>query len=312
MALLVDGPAKVAFATTQALAARALADAVPNPYAKRLAARGVFVAIDSLISLARQSRNLIKETKANKSDLADLKQALNDLADRDWGPYEEIRDRIGAHRQPVGGGDDTLGWAAANELWAQVDAPLVGVLCEDVVAIDRSLQVLTGRPATTEPALSGAAQAALAAAPDFNRARAGLAVATGSFGETQEGTVTPLQGGTIGERLRQISDTIDGWEFYAAVVPHVAAEQPFLRAAISGAIIETAGLVELVFDVPEGRAPANRFAPLVELIPSTYPELADLQSAPQRSVSGGRVMDPGSPEHRRGPYRRADAPRIAA
>ena len=50
-----------------------------------------------------------------------------------------------------------------------------------------------------------------------------------------------------------------------------------VRAVTAGGIIETANVIELIFDVPAGRSADNRFAPLVEMIPLAYPEAADLR-----------------------------------
>lgn len=93
---ILDGTAKTTFALTQALAARALADAVPDPHAKRIAARGVFIAVDSFITVARQTRNAIPKSKTNSAERLAIKQSLNHLADRDWGP---IRGAARPHRR---------------------------------------------------------------------------------------------------------------------------------------------------------------------------------------------------------------------
>jgi hypothetical protein len=274
---LVDGPQKLSFLLTQALAAQALANAIPDPLGKRLAARGVFVAVDGFVELARQTRNGIPRSANTKGDLDATKDALNALADRDWGPYSPLRDRIGAHRQPIGGEDNVRGWAGANELWAQVDAPLVGVLCDDMAEIYAGVQRLMKTSAFAAPVLPTETADKISAAPHF-QARAGLRVATGSFGETIMNTLTPVQGGAIGERLRQISDTIDGFECYATLIGFVGGLVAFERAVVAGAVIEAANMVELVFDVPSGRTAANRYPPLVDLIPSHYAEAADLRS----------------------------------
>ena len=278
---IVDGPQKAALAVAQAQAARALAEAVPDQHAKRLTARGVFVAVAMFIDVARQTRTTITTTKANRADLAVLKQALNVLADRDWGPYRPLRDRVGAHRQPIDGADDPGSWGAANELFAHVDATLVGVLCDDMADMNAELQRLTNGHAASAPVLPPDSIARIAAAPHF-QPRNGLRLATGSFGETIANAISPVQPTAIGERLRQISDTIDGFECYAALAPCVAGLPMFERAIVAGAIIETANMVELVFELPAGRAANNRYAPLVDLIPPHYAEAADLRAAATR------------------------------
>lgn len=279
--MIVDGPKKTAFALEQALAARELAGSIPSPHAQRLAARGVFVAVVSFIGLARQTRKAAPRCKATAALFADLKRALNDLADRDWGPYSPLRDRIGAHRQPIGGTDDVNSWEATNKLWAHIDAPLIGVLCDDMVCIQEDLRELTGGPEVVASALPASARESIAGHSHF-RPPNGLRIATGSFGETIPDSITPIVATAIGERLRQISDTIDGFECYAALNDAVPTLLGFMRTIMAGAIIETANLVELIFEVPANRALADRYAPLVDLIPAQYAEAAELRAAKQQ------------------------------
>lgn len=274
--VVVDGIEKARFVLTQASAAAALADAVPNPFAKRLAARGVFVAVASFIDVARAARNELSRTKGNDAELGVVKAELNALADRDWGPYRPLRDRIGAHRQPIGETEGAATWAAANALFAEIDRPLVGVLCDDMWTIFDRLAAVAHANAFAGHELSAATTARIAAA--FPQGEpASVTTATGSFGETIANSLTAIQGGAIGERLRQVGDALDGWELYATVGDAVNQERWLHRAVMAGGIIETANIIELIFELPSGRAPDNRFAPLVELIPSTYAEGSDLQ-----------------------------------
>ena len=275
MAKIVDGAQKLEFLVQQAHAAAALADAVPDPASKRFAASGVFVALDSFLALARQARNAIPTSDQNRPSLEEAKAALNGLADRDWGPYSPLRDRLSAHRQPLDS-DGVDAWAAANELWAEVDAPLIGVLCDDIATIYAMLSPHCGGAPFAAPTLSPAAGAALTQAPSF-QPREGISIASGSFGETIAATISPLQGGEVGQRLREVADTIDAFNCFAEISQCVTAEPSFGRAALRGAIIETANIVELVFEVPGGSAPENYFKPLVDLIPSTYHEAGELR-----------------------------------
>jgi hypothetical protein len=206
----------------------------------------------------------------------EAKRALNALADRDWGPYSPLRDRLSAHRQPIADDDGVASWAGANELWAQIDSPLIGVLLEDMAAIYSSLGALCGAPAFSPPSLPQASATAIARAPGF-QPREGVSIASGSFGETIAQTITPLQGGAIGQRLREVGDTIDAMNCLGQISQCVVGEPTFGRAALRGAILETQNIVELVFEVPSSRAPTNRFDPLVDLIPSTYGEAAELR-----------------------------------
>jgi hypothetical protein len=281
MAKIVDGAQKLGFLLQQAQAAAALADAVPDPAAKRFAASGVFVALDSFVTLARQTRNAIPAGKHNRADLDKAKTALNGLGDRDWGAYAPLRDRLSAHRQPLNDGDGIAAWGAANELWAEIDAPLIGVLCDDMAEIYARLAPHAGGTPITPPVLPPLAAEALAQAPGF-QPREGLSIASGSFGETIAATLSPLQGGEVGQRLREVADTIDAYSCYGEISQCVVGQLLFGRAALRGAIIEAANIVELVFEVPEGRAAENYFDPLVDLIPTNYREAGELRAEFQR------------------------------
>ena len=147
--------------------------------------------------------------------------------------------------------------------------------------INAELQRLATGRALVAPVLPSHALVSIASARHF-QPRDGMRLATGSFGETVGNSISSVQGAAIGERLRQISDTIDGFECYAALAPCVAGLPVFERAVVAGAIIETANMVELVFEVPAGRAADNRYAPLVELIPPHYVEADDLRAAAAR------------------------------
>jgi hypothetical protein len=275
--MIINGVEKARFALRQAESAAALADALADPFDKRFAARGVFVALASFIDIARQTRNQVSKTKANATKLATVKTALNALADRDWGPYRPLRDRIGAHRQPIGDSDGPLSWRAANELFAEIDRPLVEVLRDDMQSIFNDLAGFVGADAFVPRGLSPDVIARITAARPATEPGE-VAIATGSFGETIANSLTPIQCGAIGERLRQVADAVDGWELYGSLNDAVHGDRALYRAVIAGAIIETANVIELIFDIPSGRSTENRFRPLVEMIPTEYPEAADLQS----------------------------------
>jgi len=275
----VDSARKTAYALQQALVARAIADVVPDEHQKRLVVRGVFVALVNFTAAARHARKGIPSSKGNRAELAEIKQKVNELADRDFGPYAPLRDRIGAHRQPIGGQDDHEARDQAARLWSEVDAPLVGVLCDDMTQIHAALHALGGAPALTPPTMSDDATRAIAVADFFAKGPAGSVIDVGSFGDARENMVGAVQGGAVGERVRQIADTIDGFELHASLVPDLLGQLPFERFCRAGALIETCNLVELALDVPVDRRPQDRVDPLVDLVSARLPEHADLAKA---------------------------------
>lgn len=77
---LVDGYAKTRFALTQAHAARALAAALPDAAAAEVVGRGVAVAADAYLELARRLRNAVPSNKTTKPQLNEIKTAIAALA----------------------------------------------------------------------------------------------------------------------------------------------------------------------------------------------------------------------------------------
>lgn len=289
-----DSGRKTAYALQQALVAQAIADVVPYAHHKRLVARGVFVAVVNFISVARQARTVITSTKQNRARLGEIKQKLNDLAERDWGPYAELRNRIGAHRQPIGGQDNHEAREEASRLWSEVDAPLIGVLCDDLIDIHAALHALGGAAPLSPPVMSTASAHAIAVDSFFAQRAPGTVIDVGSFGEARENMVSAVQLGPVGERVRQIADTIDGFELHAMLFPYLRGQLPFERFCRAGALIEACNLVELALDVPAGRRPKDRVDPLVDLLSSGLPERADLARAranlPRPEVEWARYL----------------------
>lgn len=274
-----DSARKTAYALQQALVAQAITDVVPDEHHRRLVARGVFVALVNFTTAARHARKAIPSSKNNRAQLAEIKQKLNDLADRDWGPYAPLRDRIGAHRQPIGGQDDHEAREQAGRLWSEIDAPLVGVLCDDMTEIHAALHALGGTPALTPPTMSDEAAKAIVADAFFAKRPVGSVIDVGSFGDARENMVSAIQGGTVGERVRQLADTIDGFELHASLFQHMLGQLAFERFCRAGVLIETCNLVEIALDIPAGRRPQDRVDPLVDLVSSRLPEHADLATA---------------------------------
>lgn len=277
--VIVDPINKTAYAVQQALTYRALADVVPDRHAKRIVARGVFVAVVTFIDVIRRVPKAIRR-KTNGPALEALRFRVNrQLAERDWGPYAELRDRIAAHRQPIGANDHVEGWASANELWAQVDAPLIGVLCSDLVEIYDDLRAIAGGPSVAVPSVPGTVAEAIGGDEHFAPVVGAVRVDVGSFGETRAGSLSVIQGGTVGERLRHLADTLDAFETHAVLLGHVLGEPGLERAVRAALVIEACNFVELALDVPERRRPQDHYEPLVDLLPAHYAERADLMAA---------------------------------
>lgn len=277
----MDAAAKAGYCAAMCVSARALADAVPDDYTKRLVARSVFLHIVEFIRWARVARNGARGQRGvDGARLEALKTRLNVLADRDWGPYERLRHRVAAHRQPVAGTDDPNSWGEAVRIWGDVDADLVGVLVDDVVEIWGELAIATRQTSIAQPVIDPAMAAGLAS---LTRPTNGLEVGVGSFSATRPNTAALIQGGRLGERLREINDALDHSDELARILPHVSSHLSFRRIVVGGLVIELCNLLELLLEIPSARAPQNAYPPVLELVDSASATAAELIRA-QRAI----------------------------
>lgn len=272
---LIDGPEKARYAAEMASYAASVARATPDDHASRVLARSAFLFLPEFVRVSRQVRNGLRPTKKDKNEVNEIKQMLNDLERRDWGPYKVVRDRVAAHRQPIGGVDDARAWAEANRLWSELDASVVGILVDDAIEIWNALAPyvnqapLLGLPEIDERDLGELA----------SEGSAGVRIGAGSFDETRRDSISIIQGGDVGERLREVADTIDHFEILVDAYGGLKANLSCRRLLTSAFVIEINGLVELVLEIPAGRSPSHRYQPLVDLVGEKTPEYAPLALA---------------------------------
>ncbi len=172
-------------------------------------------------------------------------------------------------------------WRAANRLWREIDAPLVGVLVDDALGIWADLGPLCGGSPVAPPTVATAVRSSLNSGLS-PCSQEGVRVGVGSFDDTRPGFLSAVQGGFLGDRLREIADTIEHFEHLVGVLGAVQEDLQFARLVRGGLVIEVCGLVELVFEVPRGRAAANYYPPLVDLLALPQPGAEELAAAQRR------------------------------
>jgi hypothetical protein len=83
-------------------AAAVLAAEAPDDFRRRIVARPVFIYAHEFLRWARRAKNGLKKLPNSRQAIRRIEPLLMRLAEHDYGPYEEIRHRIAAHRQPFG------------------------------------------------------------------------------------------------------------------------------------------------------------------------------------------------------------------
>ncbi|TMB99763.1 MAG: hypothetical protein E6J42_02455 [Chloroflexi bacterium] len=102
---------------------------------------------------------------------------------------------------------------SGSRLWSEIDSALVGVLVDDVLAVWNDLAPIVGELPVVTPVINpaialGVGSAILPPGP-------GLGVASGGLDMTRRDTVGFIQGGPIGERQREINETVQTARLYS-------------------------------------------------------------------------------------------------
>ncbi len=126
-------------------AAAVLASTAPDDFRQRILARSVFVHCHEFIRWARRAKNELRRASKHPDTVRALTGELGALERRDWGPYEEIRHRIAAHRQSLAD-DPGKAITKGTELWADISDAAVRILSEDARAIWNRLADVYGAP----------------------------------------------------------------------------------------------------------------------------------------------------------------------
>lgn len=135
-----DLAAKVSLLIGDFWAAEALAGAIEHEFEKRIVARSGLLKLDSLLQLARQYKNQIRDGLAppQKVKTRQLEQLLGRLAKDHADAIGKARDVLSAHQLLLTFGD-------FGEQWLFMNSDTFGVLRLDLEEIDRELQSLDAR-----------------------------------------------------------------------------------------------------------------------------------------------------------------------
>jgi hypothetical protein len=245
-------------------AAAVLAAQAPDDFRRRIIARSVFVYAHEFLGWARRAKNDLKSRPTARQEVQRLEPMLERYAEHDYGPYEVVRHRIAAHRQPIGGpGGDQITTAAA---WLDITDATVRILAEDARAIWNQLAAGYDLPRLEDfPPVSAELGKALNDA-GFESAPSGLVPGVGSFDETRPDAVGVRQGGDLGERLRELVDAVRSVQVLSQLATVVAGCEPYWRVTAAALAAEAATLVDLLYEQPVGTPAEHRHAPLLELL----------------------------------------------
>jgi hypothetical protein len=163
---------------------------------------------------------------------------------------------------------------------------LVGILVDDVLGIWNDLAPIVGEPTVVAPTIDPALASSIASA--IPPSAPGLSIAVGSADVTRPDSIGIIQGGPMGERLREINETLDHFDQLATLYPAVRANDALRRIVAGGLVVETCGLIELVYEVPASRAPNDYFPPLINLVDTTSSAGAELIGG--RTALDGRAV----------------------
>lgn len=272
---------KSRFAAQMMAAVAVLADTAPDDFRRRIVARSLFVYTHEFLRWARQAKNELSRISGESDRILRLEQMLEALGDRDWGPYEEIRHRIAAHRQPIG--DGPLGGLEAGvAAWNDICRTSLHILAADARAIWNELADGYGMPRLTgfPPIVDELADAI--AAFGYATELDGIAIGVGSFDATRPDAAVALQGGDLGIIQRQIVDAVRTVQVICQLWQAVNGHEPYCYAVLSAAHIEACTLHDLILGQPSTTPARHRHESLRELLERTAsrsPALSVLQHA---------------------------------
>lgn len=138
-----------------------------------------------------------------------------------------------------------------------------------MLAIWNDLAPLIGESPVLTPAIDATLASAVIAAT--TPTAPGVGIASGGLDVTRRDMLGVIQGGRLGERQREINETLDHFDQLARLFPVVQGDEALRRIVLGGLVVETCGLLELVYEVPAGRAPKDYYLPLLDLVDASSP-----------------------------------------
>jgi hypothetical protein len=206
--IMRDAAAKTRHAVQMAIASRALAAAATDAHRKRVVARYVFVYLDDVIKFAAPWRNRLHRNEATRAAADSALPALKRLR-YDWKHYEDVRNYIGAKRQPRNPLDRAADELESFAIWLDIGELAVGALVDDAVELYAQLAAVDPLPPVEyDPQCSDGLAAALNALDTFGE-EGSVEVAASSFGADRPGAFPIRQGGEVGRLVPLINDVAE-------------------------------------------------------------------------------------------------------
>jgi hypothetical protein len=224
----------------------------------------VFVYCHEFIRWARRAKNELRRRKDLRETVRHLEAALDELAKRDWGPYEEIRHRIAAHRQ-TRARTPTDSILEGNEMWTDISDATVRILSEDAraiwnrIAAVHNIPTLDGFPPVSPDLARAIADHGYEPAPP------GLLSGVGSFDSTREDAVLVMQGGELGEQNRLLVDAVRNIRTLSQLWQAVNGHEPYWRVVLAATVTEACTLIDLTYGKAPGRSSHQQLS-LLELL----------------------------------------------
>ncbi|PTL55565.1 hypothetical protein [Paraconexibacter algicola] len=226
-----------------------LASTAPDDFRRRVLARPVLVYCHEFIRWARRAKNELRSATGDRETVGRIARALNDLEQRDWGDYEEIRHRIAAHRQTIAP-DSVDALTARASMWSDLSDDALRILAEDARDIWNDIAAVSGVPRLESfPPIDPALQTAIDS-HGYEPVPSGVVVGSGSFDSTRPDAVLATQGGDLGEQNRQLVDAVRNVRTLSQLWAAVNGYEPFWRVVLGATVTETCTLLDLLFEAP--------------------------------------------------------------
>ena len=290
-----DPAQKTRHAVQMAIAARALANAADDDHRKRVVARYAFVYLDDVIKFAAPWRNQLL-TRTNTRAAAESALPALDRLRQDWLHYEDIRNYLGAKRQPRNVLDPVANELESFVLWADVGELAVTALVDDAVEIYAQLAAVTPlAPIELEPACPDSLVAALRYLDGVGEEGA-IEIAASSFGADRPGAFPVRMGGEVGRLVPLMNDVAENLQTLRALVGPAAQQPVFDRLIRCQLPTELYELLRLAIGSEPGGPPSAQHDLLAlysqpGMSPPARKVLEDLRDWVNRSINRTELRD---------------------